>query len=673
MGLFWIVDDSTVDAQRAKSTLEDLGDVVVFSECGPMIERTAKGETPDVLIMDWTLGDLSGVEACRFLRTQHTQVELPIIMLTVRSSAEDVAEAFTAGATDYVSKPFDPIELRARVSSALTTRQLSRRAKIAEDALATEKERLIESDTRFRRLYESGILGILHMDLAGHIVDANDAFLVMAGISRARVAAGALRMRDITPSEYYAADERAYTALIAHGACPSFEKEIVRPDGERVAVLQAAALMPGRRRAITYLVDVTDRHRLEADRQRLYEAERAARATAESASLMKDEFLAVVSHELRTPLNSILGWANLARTNTKDSELPKRALETIERNARAQAKIIDDILDVSRIISGKVRLEFASADLRSIVAGVVDGMRPTAQAKRVDLVFDARVDAAPIVGDLDRLQQVVWNLIANALKFTDKGSVRVIVGHSKLGFALTVTDTGSGIRPEFLPHVFDRFRQADASTTRLKGGLGLGLSIVRSLTELHGGRVSVTSHGIGHGSTFTVELPAADTVDAADPTPSPSNVSTSLPPPVSARIAGVRVLIVDDQEDAREFAALTLTDHGAIVTAVDSVNAALAFLKRGSEVDIILSDIAMPERDGFELASTLRENGHGARSKLVALSALARPEDIKRALEHGFDAHFSKPIDPPTLVRALHQMMTNGSQVTDDRLAHARE
>lgn len=658
MGLLWIVDDSAVDAQRSESTLKDLGDVVVFSDCGPMLERAAKGESPDVLIMDWMVGDLSGVEACRFLRTQRNQVELPIIMVTVRSQPEDIAEALAAGATDFVGKPFDGIELRARVSSALTTRRLARRAKVAEDALAMEKERLVESDARFRRLYESGILGILHMDLAGHIVDANDAFLTIAGISRARVASGALRMRDITPSEYYAADERAYTALIEHGACPSYEKELVRSDGERVAVLQAAALMPGRRRAIAYLVDVTDRHRLEADRQRLYEAERTARAAAESASLMKDEFLAVVSHELRTPLNSILGWANLARTNVKnDPELPKRALETIERNARAQAKIIDDILDVSRIISGKVRLEFASADLQSIVAGVVDGMRPTAQAKRLDLVFDARVSEAPIVGDLDRLQQVVWNLIANALKFTEKGSVCVTVDRSKLGFSLTVRDTGSGIRPEFLPHVFDRFRQADASTTRLQGGLGLGLSIVRSLTELHGGRVSVTSPGLGHGSTFTVELPAAQPVNEADPTPSPTHVSTSLPPPISARIAGVRILIVDDQEDAREFAALTLTGHGAIVTTVDSVDAALEFLSRGSEVDVILSDIAMPARDGFEFANTLRANGRGARCKLVALSALARPEDVKRALDNGFDAHISKPIDPPMLVRALHQML----------------
>ncbi len=653
----WIVDDNPADARRVAEAIGDFADGELFGDGGSLLERAASGALPDALLLDWRLPAMSGLEVCRYLRNLYHEGDLPILMVTAIKGFDEIAEAMAAGATDYITKPFDPVELRARLGAAIRIKRLFQRAHQAELALAEERSRLFERDARFRSLSDSGILGIVHMDLVGSVVDANDAFLSLLGIPRSRLAGG-FRIRDVTPAEYHDADERAYTELIACGACSRYEKELITSTGDRVMVLQAAALLPEEpRRAIAYMVDVTEQRRLEADRKRLYDAERKARAAAEAASSMKDEFLAVVSHELRTPLNSILGWAQLAHSSARDPVLISRAIDTIERNARTQAKLIDDILDVSRIITGKVRFDFASIDLKTIVDDVVDGMRPTADAKHLELVWRSAIDSAPLSGDASRLQQVVFNLVTNAIKFTPRGTIVIELDALEEWYVLTIRDTGIGIRPEFLPHVFDRFRQADASTTRSHGGLGLGLSIVRSLVELHGGRVWVESEGEGHGARFGMELPRAATVESVEPSPPMPDVVPSVPPLVDeAALRGARILVVDDETDAREFTAFTLQARGADVAIADSVHAALATLQQKGPFDIVLSDIAMPNEDGFQLADRVRKLA-GLRPKLVALSAHARSVDVAGALQRGFDMHIAKPVDAQRLVQRLAALL----------------
>ncbi|HYE17486.1 MAG TPA: PAS domain-containing protein [Tepidisphaeraceae bacterium] len=418
--------------------------------------------------------------------------------------------------------------------------------------------------------------------------------------------------------------------------------------------------------------DVTARKRAEHERDRLLESERAARALAEralaqaeAAGRTKDEFLATLSHELRTPLSAILGYAQLllAGGAAGNPEELAHGLGVIERNARAQAQIIEDLLDMSRIVAGKVRLEARPVDLRDVVRAAVDTVTPTADAKGVRLVADvpdAYTDRVSVWGDPARLQQVLWNLLANAVKFTPRdGTVTAAVAVGADGDAVvTVADTGSGIDSAFLPHVFDRFRQADASTTRRHGGLGLGLSIVKQLVEMHGGTIGAQSGGADRGSTFVVRLPPyLGRPPAAEPAAAAAAVSAPAPgPEPAARLAGLRVLVVDDEPDARHLVVHVLTARGAAVVAVPSAHAALALLG-ARPFDLLVSDIGMPDLDGYELVQRLRAttgDAHGnARIPAIALTAFARTEDRTRALLAGFQLHLPKPVETPELLAAV--------------------
>ncbi|CAN5522557.1 hypothetical protein BH09VER1_BH09VER1_50400 [soil metagenome] len=404
-------------------------------------------------------------------------------------------------------------------------------------------------------------------------------------------------------------------------------------------------------------VDVTERHRFDDQREEYLRAERAARSDLERANHIKDEFLATLSHELRTPLNAILGWTQVLRSSPGDVESVQNGLTIIERNARAQTKIIEDLLDMSRIISGKVRLDVQAVDLAATLEGAVQTAQPAAEARGVRIVSVVDPLATMVSGDPNRLQQVFWNLLSNAVKFTTKdGRVHVLLQRTESHVEVTVTDTGEGISPEFLPHVFDRFRQSDASSTRKHGGLGLGLAIVKQLVELHGGSITARSEGRGLGATFVVQFPLAAT--RSSPTVHaplrrhPGAITEAVPEPVSDVVLhGVSILVVDDEPEARGLVRRLLEDRGARVTAAASAQEGLEMFRR-ERPDLLISDIGMPDQDGLDLIRQIRALGMAAGGAVpaIALTAYARSEDRMKAIMAGFQLHLSKPVEARELL-----------------------
>jgi signal transduction histidine kinase len=380
--------------------------------------------------------------------------------------------------------------------------------------------------------------------------------------------------------------------------------------------------------------------------------EQAARGAAEAANRTKDEFLATLSHELRSPLNAILTWTSLLRSGQLDGGRTARALEAIDRNTRLQVKLVDDLLDVSRIISGKMRLEVSLVELPAIVEAALETLRAAADAKAIAITVTADPTVGPVSGDPGRLQQVIWNLVSNALKFTPKGG-RVAIRVESLDSVaqIRVTDSGKGIEPAFLPHIFERFQQADATSTRTEGGLGLGLAIVRHLVELHGGTVDAHSEGLGTGTTFTVRLPVP-AVRATGHRRDVGGRRIAGPP----SLAGLTVLIVEDEADAREALAAVLEHAGATVRAAGSVDEAMAALA-GVQPDVIVSDIAMPQQDGYALMRRLADDpGASATLPTLALTAYGSAEDQRRILDAGYRAYLTKPVDATELVVAVGRL-----------------
>jgi PAS domain S-box-containing protein len=411
--------------------------------------------------------------------------------------------------------------------------------------------------------------------------------------------------------------------------------------------------------------DMTEQHHLAEERERLLEAEKAARAEAERANRLKDDFLATVSHELRTPLTAVLGWVQMLRSGQiATEERRERALETIERNARAQSQLIEDLLDVSRIMSGKLQLEVEPVAVASIVEAAIESARPAAAAKEIQV--DADLDhQAQIVGDPGRIQQVVWNLLSNAVKFTPKGgNVKLTLRRNGAFVEAEVTDSGQGIAPTFLPHVFEPFRQAEGTSTRNHGGLGLGLSIVKYLVELHGGTITASSDGAGLGATFAARFPVAHVrPDVAANASRRGDVVTSADLDCPPELVGLRVLVVDDEPDMRELLCAILERCGVHVETAGSAAAAMAALEKGRP-DVLLSDIGMPDEDGYSLLRRVRELPDAlGRTPAIALTAYARSEDRTRALVAGFKAHVPKPIDPRELVAVLVSITHSGSTV----------
>jgi len=594
------------------------------------------------------------------LQEQPPWSDLPLLVLisggnTAPSNSASLDELVKAGNVTLIERPARVSTLVSALSSALRAR---RRQYEVRDHLASEvraQEALRESEERLRVALNAAQLGAWEVDLATNQVTCTPICRGNFGLpTDAEINYETLF--DLIHAEDREAVRSAMDEAVRTKDGFRVEYRVTWPDGREHWILTSGrASQDGSgeaHRLVGVTLDITERKQVEVDREALLRRERAARAEAEASSRLKDEFLATVSHELRTPLTAILGWADLLRSGELSEAVAARGLETIERNARSQVQLINDLLDVSRIISGNLRIELKPLNLEGVVESAMNVVRPLAAAKNIRL--EARLgNGFPFVaGDSERLQQIVQNLLGNAVKFTAKnGLVEVDLKRDGARLHLSVKDNGQGIPPEFLPHVFDRFRQADQSTTRSHGGLGLGLAIVRQLVELHGGTVDARSPGRGGGSTFTVRLPAL-----IDDTVSGDNGSREVEAPAQAPLPlnSVDVLVVDDEPDTREILCAILSLGGAQVRGVPSASAAMDMLREWRP-DVLVSDIGMPDEDGYSLIRRVRALDQ-ARDRVVpalALTAYAKSEDRIRLLESGFQMHVPKPVHPADLIAAV--------------------
>jgi PAS domain S-box-containing protein len=518
-------------------------------------------------------------------------------------------------------------------------------------------------EEKYRSLLENANDIIYSHDLQGNYLTINRACEEVTGYTRKEILGGLNISQVVVPEHRELAREMTLRKL-ADPSPTVYEVDIFTKDRRRLTleVSTRIAFRDGQPVAVEGIArDITERKRIERAREELLEREQQARLELEEASRMKDEFLATVSHELRTPLTAMLGWSHLLRTGKLDEASTAHAIETIERNARSQAQLIEDLLDVSRIITGNLLLDVRPVNPTGVIEGAMEAVRPAAEAKGVRLVKELDTSISSVFGDPTRLQQVIWNLLSNAIKFTPLGGqVSISLARSDSHFEIVVTDTGEGIHPEFLPYVFDRFRQADAKTTRRHGGLGLGLAIVRHLVEMHGGTVSAESDGEDLGATFKVRLPLMPvhkSGQAQGANASSAGVHNYLPLECPERLDGLKVLAVDDEADTREVIRVVFEQCGAKVTCASSAAEALRLLEE-LRPDVLISDIGMPEEDGYELIAKVRALPveRGGKIPAVALTAYARAEDRLRALRAGYQMHVPKPVELAELVAIVARL-----------------
>jgi PAS domain S-box-containing protein len=554
--------------------------------------------------------------------------------------------------TDDVSRYMEFFDDRRRIWSEV--RMFPSRAGLAiylQDI--TERKQAEMASFHLTALVRSSDDAIVSKDLNGIIRTWNPAAEKMFGYTAAEAVGRHITL--IIPSERRH-EEDEVQERIRRGMADHFETVRIRKDGTMVDI--SLTVSPVRSTAGEIIGaskiarDISDRKRAEEELRLSLARERAAREEAEGASRAKDEFLAVLSHELRTPLNAVYGWANILKSGEVDEATAARGLDAIVRNSNAQVQLIDDLLDVSRIVSGKMRLDVQKVDLDLVVKAALDSMSPAAAAKSIRLhtVLDPR--AGPITGDPNRLQQVVWNLVSNAVKFTPRGGrIQIHLQRIDSHVELVVSDTGQGIGPELLPFLFERFRQGDSSTTRQHEGLGLGLALVKYLTELHGGTVSAYSLGAGKGATFTVKLPL--TIVQAAPETEPGEHPTAartVRALAGPRLDGLRILVVDDDQDSLDLASAILSGAGAVVTTSRSAAEALELVRHGRP-DVLISDIEMPGEDGYALIRKVRglDRSSGGATPAVALTAYGRVEDRLRTISAGYSMHVPKPVQPVEL------------------------
>jgi hypothetical protein len=643
-----VVDDNPATLYSTARILKAAGFTVIEAATGT--EALAHvNDRPDLVVLDVNLPDIDGFQVCRQIRAREHTARIPVIHLSATFVKDmDKVQGLDAGADGYLTHPVEPPVLIATVNAFLRTRE-------AEDAMR-------RSEARFRAIFEQALSGISLLSEQMIYLEVNPAMCSILGRSRIEILGRHL-------SAFTAADREDDVAqmvkpLESDGAWRgSFP--VLHADGRRIELEWNISIHsdPGVRLAV--VTDITQRKLIEAERERLLASERAARAEAERANRLKDDFLATLSHELRTPLNSIVGWSQLLMRQGLSPADITEGVEVIERNARAQAQLIDDLLDVSRITSGKVRLNLQSLDPARTVNAALESVMPAAAAKSIEIEKLLDANAGPITWDPSRLQQVVWNLVNNAVKFTPRGGeIQVKLGRVESLLQISVHDNGRGIRPEFLPHLFERFRQEDSSTRRGHGGLGLGLAIVKHLVEMHGGTVTAESPGEGRGSTFILRLPLVAvqaTIEEQDTEQGQAHVP-SRTPPAAPNLAGFRVLVVDDDADARALIRRVLGEANAEVIDASDVPQALDAID-WFRPHLLISDIGMPGEDGYDLIRQVRDRGHGSdQIGAIALTAFAREEDRERALAAGYQKHLSKPVEAQELLATTALLFGSGEQ-----------
>jgi PAS domain S-box-containing protein len=622
------VDDYDSGRYARTKVLQQAGFRVVEASSGSEALRILSNELPALAIVDVQLPDMHGSEVCRRIKQNPATADV-LVMHTSASfrRGEDRAAGLDQGADAYLVEPAEPEVLVATVRALLRTRR------------AEEAVRLAERE--WRLTFEAITDGICFVDRGGLIGRCNAQFGDLLGTT------GELIGRSIA----------VVLSSVLGDAAPA-PKEIpwtgeVRVGGRslRLAVAPVPSEIRATAGSVWIVTDISEHKRVEEISARLLAVEQQARAQAEAANRTKDEFLAVLSHELRTPLTSMLGWLRMLRTGRLDGAGVERAYDVLERSTRLQAQIVEDLLDVSRIISGKMILSLSPVALSKVIEAALESQRSAAAAKRLTIMTEIE-PAARLVADAGRLQQVFVNLISNAIKFTPPGGQVTIRARSGArSTVVSVSDTGRGIAEDILPHVFEPFRQAEGPHSRVHTGLGLGLAIVRHLVELHGGTVTVASEGPDRGSTFTVTLPidieaSQTTLNAAD--------GGDLR---GADLRGVRVLVVEDEGDTRDILDVLLRESGAEVQAVPDAEAAMEAL-RSRPPDVLISDIGMPEMDGYDLIRQVRRLAPdaGGRVPAIALTAFAHGNDHREALRAGYDRHLAKPVDAVTLTRTVRDV-----------------
>jgi PAS domain S-box-containing protein len=639
-----LVDDRPANLLALEAILDQLDQRLVRATSGEEALEKLADEEFAVILMDVRMPGMDGLRTAEVICQRESAARVPIIFLTaVPIGNADVASGYARGAVDFLLKPFDPEILRSKVSVFVDLHQKEQMIK-RQGALLRQREREAferRSELRFRSLMDAlpQSVWVARADLTFYYW--NQRAVDYIGI-QATMAVPAERLFEFVHPDDLPKLKADWELSTANQHSAEIQVRLRRhTDGEyRWFLMRAVPQLEESGNVAGWIVAATD---IDTEHQALQEAEAASR--------MKEEFLATVSHELRNPLNAIMGWVHLLRSEKLDVAKSSKALETIERNVHLQTALIDDILDVSRIMQGKINLTFRTVRMGAVVEAALAAVRPTADAKGVALEYKRTADSDEISGDADRLQQIVWNLLSNAIKFTPRdGRVTVTMERHDGELTLTVFDTGQGISQDFLPHVFDRFSQADSGSTRAHGGLGLGLAIVRHLVELHAGTVGATSAGPGQGASFSVRLPIKDSKAAI----AGDELGRTAARPL--QLEGVSILVVDDEADSREVLAELLRQYGAQTRTAGSAEEALSEIAHRAP-QVLLSDIGMPSVDGFELVRRVRELIPSDEMIAMALTGLGSIHDRKRALTEGFQVCMVKPVEPDRLVEAIKQLL----------------
>ena len=651
-----LVDDTPANLLALEAVLAPLGHRLVRATSGEEALRHLLTEEFCLALVDVQMGGMDGFETAALLQSHPRIAQTPVIFVTALSAdPTHVFQGYSSGAVDYLVKPFEPHVLRSKVAVFVDLYLRGRRIQEQDRQLRAQEVAALrrQSEERYRGLAESVPVVVWELGPTGAVRYCNRSWTKYSGLSF-DLGGDVIDARFVHPDDLRDAQT---TWLDARGLGQAWEHEyrLRRHDGEFRWHLGRA--LPERDRHggiagwVVTATDIDERKRTDDLRAQLLGQEQRAREEAEAANRAKDEFLATVSHELRAPLNAIMGWVEMLRKGTLDEARAAHALETIYKNAQLQCSLVEDILDVSRIIAGKVALEASVVSLRRIAESVIEGARPAAVAKGVAIVTALELECDGVVADARRLQQALGNLLANAIKFTPSGgtvTVALLAGEDTV--SARITDTGIGIGRDFLPHVFDPFRQANSSSTRSYGGLGLGLAIVRHIADLHGGSVVAESNGPGTGAVLTFTLPF-------DGRSLQAGLRPPTPLPDGPELLGLHVLLVDDEADARDLVEEFLRGRGATVTTASS--AADAWEKvRSSPPDVIVTDVGMPVESGHALVMKLRAlpPDQGGNIPAIAVTGFASREDARAALAAGFQEHLPKPLRLDRLVEALTRL-----------------